>query len=55
MIKGDHGLSNNSDQALIKVITVADTGGVTNLHHYKEFSSRELKGSVRGRVFGFIF
>ena len=25
------------------VITVTDTGGVTNLHHYKEFSSRELK------------
>src|SRR4051794_4208214 len=26
MIKGDHGLSINSDQALIKVITIANTG-----------------------------
>ena len=34
-IKGDHGLLINSDQTLIKVITVADTGVVTNLHHYK--------------------
>ena len=33
-------------------ITVSDTGGVTNLHHYKEFSSRELK-VVQGVEFWF--
>src|SRR3954469_4802565 len=32
-----------TNRGITVVITVTDSEGVTNLHHYKEFSSRELK------------
>src|SRR4051794_23300736 len=53
MIKGDHGLINNSDDHC-QEDHCSDYfywhWGVTNLHHYKNSRPDNLKGSVRGKV-----
>src|SRR4051812_16803331 len=50
MIEGDEGFANHRELTLTKRLLLSDTEGVTNLPHYKEFSSRELKGSGWGEV-----
>ena len=51
--QGDHGLisnSNDHEQGNHCSDYCTGSGDVTNIPRYKEFSSRELKGSVRGMV-----